>query len=78
MKKITVIILIIFIAFAGTVYAEDDKSDNETISQEEKTDKMINDFFNNIEKAIVDSTKKGACIKFCVNFLISIFHLKSI
>ncbi len=60
MKKITVIILIIFIAFAGTVYTEDDKSDNETISQEEKTDKMINDFFNNIEKVIVDSTKKVA------------------
>ncbi len=60
MKKITVIILIIFIAFAGTVYAEDDKSDNETISQEEKTDKMINDFFFYIEKAIVDSTKKVA------------------
>ena len=60
MKKITVIIFLIFIAFAGTVCAEDDKSDNETISQEEKTDKMINDFFNNIEKVIVDSTKKVA------------------
>ena len=36
------------------------KMTNETISQEEKTDKMINDFFNNIEKVIVDSTKKVA------------------
>ena len=60
MKKAAVIILVSFMAFAGTVYAESAKSDNKTISQEEKTDKVVNDFFNNIEKTLEDSTKKVA------------------
>ena len=47
-------------ASAGSVYAENAKSDNKTMSQEEKTDKVVNDFFNNIEKTLVDSTKKFA------------------
>lgn len=60
MIKIAVVILISIMTFAGTVYAEDEKSDNKTISQEEKTDKIVNDFFNNIEKTLIDSTKKVA------------------
>lgn len=60
MIKIAVVILINIMTFAGTVYAEDEKSDNKTISQEEKTDKIVNDFFNNIEKTLIDSTKKVA------------------
>lgn len=60
MRKIAVIMLVSIMTFAGMVYAEDEKSDNETISQEEQTDKMFNDFFNNIEKTLVDSTKKVA------------------
>lgn len=60
MIKIAVVILINIMTFAGTVYAEDEKSDNKTISQEEKTDKIVNDFFYNIEKTLIDSTKKVA------------------
>ncbi|MDT3693422.1 MAG: hypothetical protein ROM03_03335 [Mucispirillum sp.] len=60
MKKTAVIILVSIMAFAGTVYAENEKSDNKTMSQEEKTDKVVNDFFNNIEKTLEDSTKKVA------------------
>lgn len=60
MKKTAVIILVSFMAFAGTVYAENEKSDNKTMSQEEKTDKMVSDFINNIEKTLEDSTKKVA------------------
>lgn len=60
MKKTAVILLIIIMAFTGTLYAKDEKSDNKTMSQEEKTDKVVNDFFNNIEKTLEDSTKKVA------------------
>lgn len=60
MRKIAVIMLVSIMIFAGTVYAEDEKSDNKTLSQEEQIDKMFNDFFKNIEKTIVDSTKKVA------------------
>lgn len=60
MKKTAVILLISIMAFTGTLYAKDEKSDNETMSQEEKTDKVVNDFFNNIEKTLEDSTKKVA------------------
>lgn len=60
MKKTAVIILVSFMAFAGTVYAENKKHDNKTMSQEEKTDKMVSDFINNIEKTLEDSTKKVA------------------
>lgn len=59
MKKVAVIILVNIFTFAGIIYAEE-KSDNKTISQEEKTDKAVNDFFKNMEKAIIDSTKKVA------------------
>lgn len=58
MKKIAVIMLVSIMAFTGSVYAESAKSDNKTMSQEEKTDKVVNDFFNNIEKTLEDSTKK--------------------
>lgn len=60
MKKTAVIILVSIMAFAGTVYAENKKNDNKTMSQEEKTDKMVSDFINNIEKTLEDSTKKVA------------------
>ena len=60
MKKAAVIILVSFMAFAGSVYAKNEKKDNKTMSQEEKTDKVVNDFFNNIEKTLEDSTKKVA------------------
>ncbi len=60
MRKIVVIMLVSIMASAGSVYAENAKSDNKTMSQEEKTDKVVNDFFNNIEKTLVDSTKKFA------------------
>ena len=60
MKKIAVIMLVSIMAFTGLVYAESAKSDNKTVSQEEKTDKVVNDFFNNIEKTLEDSTKKVA------------------
>lgn len=60
MKKAAVIILVSIMAFTGTVYAKNKKSDNKTMSQEEKTDKVVNDFFNNIEKTLEDSTKKVA------------------
>ncbi len=60
MRKIVVIMLVSIMTSAGSVYAENAKSDNKTMSQEEKTDKVVNDFFNNIEKTLVDSTKKFA------------------
>lgn len=60
MKKIAVIMLVSIMAFTGTVYAENKKHDNKTMLQEEKTDKVVNDFFNNIEKTLEDSTKKVA------------------
>lgn len=60
MKKTAVIILVSIMAFAGTVYAENKKHDNKTMPQEEKTDKMVSDFINNIEKTLEDSTKKVA------------------
>lgn len=60
MREIAVIMLVNIMVFAGSVYAENAKSDNKTMSQEEKTDKVVNDFFNNIEKTLVDSTKKVA------------------
>lgn len=60
MKKIAVIMLVSIMAFTGSVYAESAKKDNKTMSQEEKTDKVVNDFFNNIEKTLEDSTKKVA------------------
>lgn len=60
MKKTAVIILVSIMAFAGTVYAENKKHDNKTMPQEEKTDNVVNDFFNNIEKTLEDSTKKVA------------------
>lgn len=60
MKKTAVIILVSIMAFAGTVYAENKKNDNKTMSQEEKTDKIVSDFINNIEKTLEDSTKKVA------------------
>lgn len=60
MKKAAVIILVSIMAFTGSVYAESAKSDNRTMSQEEKTDKVVNDFFNNIEKTLEGSTKKAA------------------
>lgn len=44
MKKIAVIMLVSIMAFTGSVYAESAKSDNKTMSQEEKTDKVVNDF----------------------------------
>ena len=58
MKKTAVIMLVSIMAFTGSVYAESAKSDNKTMSQEEKTDKVVNDFFNNIEKTLEDPTKK--------------------
>lgn len=60
MREIAVIMLANIMVFAGSVYAENAKSDNKTMSQEEKTDKVVNDFFNNIEKTLEDSTKKVA------------------
>lgn len=60
MREIAVIMLVSIMSFAGLVYAENTKSDNKTMSQEEKTDKVVNDFFNSIEKTLVDSTKKVA------------------
>lgn len=60
MKKTAVIILVSIMAFVGTVYAENKKNDNKTMSQEEKTDKIVSDFINNIEKTLEDSTKKVA------------------
>lgn len=60
MKKNAVIMLVSIMAFTGSVYAESAKSDNRTMSQEEKTDKVVNDFFNNIEKTLEGSTKKAA------------------
>lgn len=60
MREIAVIMLVNIMVFAGSVYAENAKSDNKTMLQEEKTDKVVNDFFNNIEKTLVDSTKKVA------------------
>ena len=44
MKKTAVIMLVSIMAFTGSVYAENEKSDNKTMSQEEKTDKVVNDF----------------------------------
>lgn len=60
MKKIIVILIISVMSFAGVVYAKGEKSDNKTMTQEEKTDKMVNDFISNIEKTLEDSTKKVA------------------
>ena len=60
MKKIAVIMLVSIMAFTGSVYAVSAKSDNKTMLQEEKTDKVVNDFFNNKEKTLEDSTKKVA------------------
>lgn len=60
MKKAAVIMLVSIMAFTGSVYAKNEKSDNKTMSQEEKTDKVVNDFFNNTEKTLEDSTKKVA------------------
>ena len=44
MKKAAVIMLVSIMAFTGSVYAKNEKSDNKTMSQEEKTDKVVNDF----------------------------------
>lgn len=60
MKKTAVIILVSIMAFAGTVYAESAKSDNKTISQEEKTDEFFKNFINTIDKTAKDSTNKIA------------------
>lgn len=60
MKKTAVIILVSIMAFAGTVYAKNEKSDNKTISQEEKTDEFFKNFINTIDKTAKDSTNKIA------------------
>lgn len=60
MKKAAVIILVSFMAFAGTVYAKNEKKDNKTISQEEKTDEFFKNFINTIDKTAKDSTNKIA------------------
>ena len=60
MKKTAVIILVSIMAFAGTVYAKNEKKDNKTISQEEKTDEFFKNFINTIDKTAKDSTNKIA------------------
>lgn len=60
MKKAAVIILVSFMAFTGSVYAESAKKDNKTISQEEKTDEFFKNFINTIDKTAKDSTNKIA------------------
>ena len=60
MKKIAVIILVSIMAFTGSVYAESAKSDNKTMSQEEKTDEFFKNFINTIDKTAKDSTNKIA------------------
>lgn len=60
MKKAAVIILVSFMAFAGTVYVKNEKKDNKTISQEEKTDEFFKNFINTIDKTAKDSTNKIA------------------
>lgn len=60
MKKTAVIILVSIMAFTGSVYAESAKSDNKTISQEEKTDEFFKNFINTIDKTAKDSTNKIA------------------
>lgn len=60
MKKAAVIILVSIMAYTGTVYAENEKKDNKTISQEEKTDEFFKNFINTIDKTAKDSTNKIA------------------
>jgi len=60
MKKIAVIMLVSIMAFTGSVYAESAKSDNKTMSQEEKTDEFFKNFINTIDKTAKDSTNKIA------------------
>ena len=50
MKKIIVILIISVMSFAGVVYAKGEKSDNKTMTQEEKTDK-------NYTKKVADEIK---------------------
>lgn len=60
MKKIMLIALISIMAYTGIVYAENAKSDNKTISQEEKTDAFFKNIVNTIDKTAKDSTEKVA------------------
>lgn len=60
MKYIIMIILIGIFSFTLISYAEEKNNDNNTMMQEEKTDKIVKDFFHNIDKTIKDSTKKIA------------------
>lgn len=60
MKKIAVIMLVSIMAFTGSVYAESAKSDNKTMSQEEKTDAFFKNIVNTIDKTAKDSTEKVA------------------
>lgn len=59
MKKVLLAVLVLF-SFAGLVFAENNKSDNKTISQEEKTDEFFKNFINTIDKTAKDSTNKIA------------------
>lgn len=59
MKKVLLAVLVLF-SFAGFVFAENNKSDNKTISQEEKTDEFFKNFINTIDKTAKDSTNKIA------------------
>lgn len=59
MKKVLLTVLVLF-SFAGLAFAENNKSDNQTISQEEKTDEFFKNFINTIDKTAKDSTNKIA------------------
>lgn len=59
MKKVLLAVLVLF-SFAGLTFAENNKSDNKSISQEEKTDEFFKNFINTIDKTAKDSTNKIA------------------
>lgn len=59
MKKVLLIMLVLF-SFAGLAFAENNKNDNKTAAQEEKTDEFFKNFINTIDKTAKDSTEKLA------------------
>ena len=59
MKKVLLIMLVLF-SFAGLTFAENNKNDNKTAAQEEKTDEFFKNFINTIDKTAKDSTEKLA------------------
>ena len=59
MKKVLLTVLVLF-SFAGLTFAANNKSDNQTMSQEVKTDKFFKNFINTIDKTAKDSTNKIA------------------